>query len=305
MSVVEFASVTKRFDSVTALDAVSFVVPQGSVFGLLGPNGAGKTTALRLLLGLSRPTSGTVRILGGDPVNPASRAKVGFLPDVPGFVDWMTGAEYLSFSAKLAGAGADATRDAELLELVDLSDAKGRIGGYSRGMRQRLGIAQSLVGSPELLVLDEPTSALDPGGRAVLLDLVDRLREHATVVFSTHLLDDVERVCDRVLVIDRGQVLADSTIDELKTHVAGSTVVRLVLDDDGRPLLDSLRTQAWVTSADASAGGRELHIVVGDLNAARVELPRLCVEAGLGIVALNDDRPGLQDIFLSLVGGAK
>ena len=192
-------------------------MPAGSVFGFLGPNGAGKTTTLRILGGLARPTAGSAAVLGHDVASAgnAVRTQIGFLPDVPGFYKWMTAAEFLRFAGGLFSID-DATlraRVAALLDLAGLASVDARIGTFSRGMKQRLGVAQALINAPRLLLLDEPTSALDPIGRKEVLDMIAALAGRTTVFFSTHILADVERVCDTVAVLDRGRVVAQDSID--------------------------------------------------------------------------------------------
>src|SRR5450756_1465836 len=211
---IRTTGLTKVFGEKRALDSVDLVVEEGSVFGFLGPNGAGKTTALHMLTGLARPTSGSVQILGHDIASAgnAVRAEIGFLPDVPGFYEWMTAEEFLRFAGGLFGIGRRVLdeRLGMLLDLAGLGDVKTKSGGYSRGMRQRLGVAQALINAPKLLLLDEPTSALDPMGRKDVLDMLTTLRGRTTVFFSTHILADVERVCDTVAILDLGRVVAQA-----------------------------------------------------------------------------------------------
>ena len=195
---IRTAGLAKAYGDKRALDGVDLTVDEGSIFGFLGPNGAGKTTMLRLITGLARPTSGKVEVLGHDVATAgnAVRAEIGFLPDVPGFYEWMTAEDFLRFAGRLFGLGGPALdeRVAMLLDLAGLTGVTTRIGGYSRGMKQRLGVAQALVNAPRLLLLDEPTSALDPMGRKDLLEMIASLRGRTTVFFSTHILGDVERV---------------------------------------------------------------------------------------------------------------
>ncbi len=208
---ISFESVRKSYGDHLVLDDVTLGVPRGSVFGFLGPNGSGKTTALRILMGLSRADSGSVHHDG----------RIGFLPDVPAFDPWLTPAEYLRLSAELEGfanRGPDRELDARVAEALDLSglgQVDRPISGLSRGMRQRLGIAQALIATPGIVVLDEPTSALDPIARREVLDVIASLRGRATVFFSTHSMSDVEAVCDRAAFLGRGRILATGTLPEL------------------------------------------------------------------------------------------
>lgn len=226
---IRTAELTKVYGEKRALDAVDLVVEEGSVFGFLGPNGAGKTTMLRLLTGLARPTGGSVQILGQDVATAgnAVRAQIGFLPDVPGFYEWMKAEEFLRFAGGLFGIGRRELdeRLEVLLDLAGLANVDTKIGGYSRGMKQRLGLAQALINAPRLLLLDEPTSALDPMGRKEILDMLVSLRGRTTVFFSTHILADVERVCDTVAILDYGRVVAHAPIAELKARYGQQKVV--------------------------------------------------------------------------------
>jgi ABC-2 type transport system ATP-binding protein len=228
---IEIAGLVKTFrvgffrSRVEAVRGVSFEVCRGGIFGLLGPNGAGKTTILKVLMGLIRPDAGTLRILGRDARQPASRRRVGFLPENPYFHEYLTPRELLEFYGRLLGLGAGEIRRQrdELIERVGLADAARRpLRKFSKGMLQRIGLAQALLGDPELLVLDEPMSGLDPLGRRLISDLIEeRHRAGVTVVFSSHILSDVERLCDRVVILHRGRKVADGTLDELVGPDAG------------------------------------------------------------------------------------
>jgi len=217
---IRTTGLTKVYGEKRALDAVDLVVEEGSVFGFLGPNGAAKTTTLHILVGLTRPTGGSVQILGEDVASAGNlvRAQIGFLPDVPGFYEWMTAQEFLRFAGGLFGIGRRVLdeRLGALLDLAGLGDVDTKIGGYSRGMKQRLGVTQALINAPRLLLLDAPTSALDPMGRKDVLDMLTSLRGRTTVFFPTHILADVERVCDTVAILDR--MVAQAPIDELKAR---------------------------------------------------------------------------------------
>jgi len=302
---VELVGVAKHFGEAVALDGLSMTVPEGTVYGFLGPNGAGKTTTLRILAGLSFPDVGTVRVLGWDLASrPAElRAQIGYLPDVPAFYKWMTAADYLRFAGGLCALREPAltARVDELAELAGLSGVTARIGSYSRGMRQRLGVAQALVNEPRLLLLDEPTSALDPLGRRDMLDMVAAIRGRTTILFSTHILADVERVCDTAAIIDRGHVVAEASVAELRRRRGG--LQRLVVDvDDAQRLLPALRGRAWLRGADTAADG-SLRLSTDDLQAAQHDLPAVIAEAGLSLRRLQTDELSLEDVFVSLVNG--
>jgi ABC-2 type transport system ATP-binding protein len=212
----------KRYGSVVALDQVRLSVAQGELVGLVGANGAGKSTLVKIACGLVRPSTGTVTVYGAPAGSREARRRLGYLAELFRFPGWSTGSEVLALHQRLAGsAGGQAERD-ELLELVDLSDAADRrVEGMSKGMQQRLGIAQALVGDPKLLLLDEPTSALDPAGRRAIRNLLLELRGRGiAVLLNSHLLGEVERVCDRVVILARGKVAADGRPDQL-THAGG------------------------------------------------------------------------------------
>jgi ABC-2 type transport system ATP-binding protein len=207
----------KRYGRRAAVDGVSFTVGRGEVLGLLGPNGAGKTTVIKMLLGLVRPDEGEVLLLGRPGADPRARERVGYLPELFRYQPWLSASEVLALHVRLSGARVPAAEQRESLVLVGLADRAGdRVGGFSKGMQQRLGLAVALVARPELVVLDEPTSALDPLGRADVRDLVLSLKERGVaVLLNSHLIGEVERVCDRVVILDHGQVAASGTLAEL------------------------------------------------------------------------------------------
>ncbi|MGY1673625.1 ABC transporter ATP-binding protein [Geodermatophilus sp. SYSU D00710] len=207
----------KRFGRRTAVDGVSFTVGRGEVVGLLGPNGAGKTSVIKMLLGLVRPDAGEVLILGRPGRDPRARERVGYLPELFRYQPWLTAAEVLALHVRLAGAPVPREGRREVLARVGLAERAGdRVGGFSKGMQQRLGLAVALVARPELVVLDEPTSALDPLGRVDVRDIVLSLKDDGVaVLLNSHLIGEVERVCDRVVILDRGRVAAAGTLAEL------------------------------------------------------------------------------------------
>ncbi|WP_448624715.1 ABC transporter ATP-binding protein [Geodermatophilus sp. URMC 64] len=207
----------KRYGRRTAVDDVSFTVGRGEVVGLLGPNGAGKTSVIKMLLGLVRPDDGEVLLLGRRAREPRARERVGYLPELFRYQPWLSAAEVLALHVRLAGARVPAAEQREVLALVGLAERAGdRVGGFSKGMQQRLGLAVALVARPELVVLDEPTSALDPLGRADVRDIVLALKQRGVaVLLNSHLIGEVERVCDRVVILDKGRVAAAGTLAEL------------------------------------------------------------------------------------------
>ena len=304
---IELRGLTKRFGDAIALDGVDLVVRPGMVFGFLGRNGAGKTTALRILSGLARPTAGTAHVLGHDVerATDAVRARIGFLPDVPGFYPWMTAREYLEFAGRLFGLD-KATLDARataLLEMAGLASVTTRVGGFSRGMKQRLGIAQALINAPSLLMLDEPTSALDPIGRREVLEMVASLRGRTTVFFSTHILADVERVCDAVAILERGRVVASAGVEELTARATANRLIVEVEDSvAAAAVAGALAGRAWLKSIETD--GRALHLAVSDLPSAQREIPAAIAAAGMALRRFEIGETSLEDVFVELVGGS-
>jgi ABC-2 type transport system ATP-binding protein len=304
---IEIRGLTKVYGEARALDGVDLTVEEGSIFGFLGPNGAGKTTTLRILTGLAQPTSGRVRILDRD-VSGADdevRQRIGFLPDVPGFYDWMTAGEFLRFAGGLFGLTGDPLdeRVAVLLDLAGLTDVTTHIGGYSRGMKQRLGVAQALVNAPKLLMLDEPTSALDPMGRKEVLEMLASLRGRTTVFFSTHILADVERICDTVAILDHGKVVASGPMDEIKQRYGSQRIVLEVTGGDDE-LAAAIAERPWASAVTRDEDGA-IQVSVSDIAAARTEVPAMVAKRGLGLTRMEAGEVGLEEVFVELVGGGK
>src|SRR6185436_835504 len=283
---------------------------RGSIFGLLGPNGAGKTTTIRILIGLARASGGSAQVAGVDVADdrPEARRRIGYLDQDPRFYGWMKGRELLELVGRLAGLRGSELRDrvAVSLSRTGLGDAgERRIGTYSGGMRQRLGIAQAVLHEPELLILDEPVSSLDPEGRRDLLELIESLRGSATVVVSTHVLADVERICDRVAILDRGRLVTEGSLaDLLEAHAR--PIFELVpapgQGDAVTGLATSLRAAPWATGADVAAG--TIRVTVSDAAAAAREILPIVVASGIVLVSFEQARPTLEDVFLELVGPA-
>jgi len=305
---IEARGLTKHYGPVVALDHLDLAVPTGSVFGFLGPNGAGKTTTLRLLTGLGHPTSGTATVAGipvADGTLELAR-HIGYLGQEPRFYGWMSGRELLELAGRAYGmSGAELrARVDEVLETVGLSDAaKRRIGGYSGGMRQRLGVGQAILPRPSVIFLDEPVSALDPAGRRDVLELIGGRRGTATILMSTHILNDVERICDRVAILDRGRLVTQAPMEELLARHA-----RPILELDPEPgqaaaveaLVGQLR--AAPCSQDVRLEHGILRVTVQDPEVAAAKTLPMVVAAGVRLARFERVRPTLEDVFLQLVG---
>lgn len=305
MEAIRIEGLHKRFGRVRALDGLDLVVEAGLVYGFLGPNGAGKTTTLRILSGLARPSAGRAFVAGVEVRKGDVRSKVGYLPEVPAFYGWMTPREFLAdLVAPLYGLSPaeGRARAQEVLRTVGLEEVAGRrIGGFSRGMRQRLGLAQALLSRPEVLLLDEPVSALDPAGRYELLEQIAGLRGQATVFMSSHILADVERICDAVAIIDRGRLVVASGREKLLARYA-RPVLEVEFDAPREAVEGWARTlEGNRLVAGVRVEGRVAYLATGDFERARSELPALVAAAGLIVQRYEWSRPTLEDVFLHLV----
>src|SRR5512135_2519894 len=236
--VINTEGLSKSFGKVHALKSLDLRVPHKSIFAFLGPNGAGKTTTIKLLLGLLKPTSGGGKILGKDIVHDSVdiRANIGYLPQDARFYEHMTARQTLDYTAKFFYAGPQAAIDRRVNEMIELVGLEGKadrpIKSFSGGERQRLGIAQAEINYPDLLILDEPAANLDPQGRRDVLEVMSRIRKHATIFYCTHILDDVQRVSDTVTILNKGQLIAQAPIDQLLSGGSGAIIYLLTLKGD-------------------------------------------------------------------------
>ncbi len=298
MNPVEARGLVKRYGEIVAVDHVDLTVERGDVFGYLGPNGAGKTTSLRMLLGLIRPTEGNARLFGRDPLEVGARALDGVAGFVEGprFYPYLSGRKNLRLLADLDG-DIPAARIDEVLDVVELRErAKDKVGGYSHGMRQRLGIAAALLRDPRLLLLDEPTTGLDPAGMRDMRQLVKQLAaDGITILLSSHLLAEVEELCNRVAIIRRGAVVYEGRLDELLRSAAGG--YRLVATEPDRAF-SLLRGQPGIEAAQSN-GYLRLQADDGALASATIALGR----AGIGITELVPQTTSLEELFLAMTGG--
>jgi ABC-2 type transport system ATP-binding protein len=291
---VEVHGLTKHYGKHRAVDNVSLTVRRGEVYGFLGPNGAGKTTTLRMLMGLVRPSGGHAIVLGERPGSAVALARTGSLIEGPGFYPFLSGGDNLRVIATYAGV--PSRRVDEVLELVGLSSrGRERFGQYSLGMKQRLGVAAALLKDPELVILDEPTNGLDPAGmrdmRRLLRDLGSGGR---TVLLSSHLMGEVQQICDRVGVIDRGRMLAESTVQELRG--GSELVIAATPSDQARALLDALDEVQGVR-----VEGDRLRVRVDDRHTAVVT--SALVTAGVAVTEVRRDERQLEDVFFEMTTG--
>ena len=295
---IELDGIVKTYGRTTALDGLSLTVGRGELVGLLGPNGAGKTTAIKLLLGLARPTRGTGRVLSAPLGDRAIRTKIGYLPELFRYQPWLSAREVLALHAELARLPADRWGAAidEALDRVGLTDRAGdAVGGFSKGMQQRLGLGVALLGEPELILLDEPTSALDPIGRTDVRAIVRSARDRgATVILNSHLLTEVERVCDRVVILHRGRMIASGPLDDV-VAVDGVRLRVTDLDEAGRAAVAAFGP---VTVDDD-------WLTIRPLDGARIpDLVAAIVAAGGRVHAVEPGRGSLEARFLELITGA-
>jgi ABC-2 type transport system ATP-binding protein len=301
---------TKQYGSRKVVDRLDLRVPENIVFGFLGPNGAGKSTTMKLLTGQIKPTAGTAWVAGSEVTRSSleARRNIGYLSELPNFYNWMKGQELLEFAGELFGLNPPTrrARAKELLQLVGLADAGQRkVGGYSGGMRQRLGIAQALVNRPKVVFLDEPVSALDPLGRRDVLNLLDNIRQEATVFMSSHVLADVDRVCEQVSILNRGQVIAAGATSELKERSA-LPAVNIELEGNhnaaGR-LAAALQGESWLKQVTVQDNGRLKVELIADtyLQEAGQRIPGLVSQLELSLRSYQAAVPNLEDVFMQLV----
>lgn len=305
MNAIETRGLVKSFKGFRAVDGLDLNVPEGSIYGFLGPNGAGKTTTIKMLTGLSQPTGGSIRICGREAVfgSLKNRSDIGYLPDVPNFYDWMDAREFLTFAGELFAIDKRTLdkRIESLLKLVGLSGVKKKTGGFSRGMKQRLGIAQALINQPKVVLMDEPVSALDPIGRKEIMDILAGLSGKVTVFLSSHILGDIERICDRVAILDKGRMVMEDTMDSLKRRYSRRVI--MIETDAGekkRSLIGELDRREWVEKVTDMDNG-ELRLEAAEMLIAQREIPGIMAEAGAALKRFAVLEPTLEDIFIKVV----
>ena len=307
---IEAVGVGRRYGSLVAVDELSFAAGEGEILGVLGPNGAGKTTAIRVLTTILEPTHGTFSVAGVPHTRPVEiRRRIGVLPESAGYPERQTGDEYLRYHARLYGHSRESARTVAAALLAELGLAERRnslIAGYSRGMRQRLGIARALVNEPRVVFLDEPTLGLDPAGQRQILGTVRRIAAErgATVLLSTHLLAEVEETCSRVLILNRGRIAAQGTVDEVTRRAAAPRTARLlVAGDQADRAIAALAGTPGVEHAAANGQAGRLTVTLGDSAGVDGAL-RALLDAGIPIASFELEGARLSDAFLAMTGAA-
>ena len=297
MSMLEITNLHKSFADKEVLKGVELIVPENSIFGFIGKNGAGKTTTMKAVLGLMKADKGEITVAGEKVVygQTTSNKYIGYLPDVPEFYSFMTAEEYLSFCGEITGMKRSEikSKGAELLKLVGLSDEKHRIKGYSRGMKQRLGIAQALMNSPKLLICDEPTSALDPVGRKEILDILIAVKEQTTVIFSTHILSDVERICTDVAFLNDGRVDMQGKLSDIKSVYRTDEYI-LQTENEG-----SLLT--LVKGFDKIRRGENNTLSFRENEHSVYDVLRFIAEKRIELIKFEKSEPTLESLFMEVV----
>lgn len=304
MNVLEIADLHMSFGNNKVLRGLNMEIPENSVFGFVGRNGAGKTTTMKIVLGLLKAQCGFVKVCGEEVRYGATRTNrhIGYLPDVPEFYSYMKPMEYLRLCGEITGLSSALIKDRsrELLELVGLDGVNRKISGFSRGMKQRLGIAQALLNEPRLLICDEPTSALDPIGRRQILDILSAMRGKTTVVFSTHILSDVESICDRIAVLEQGELVLSGTLAEIqKQHRCNSYHIRFASDGEAEEF--SQTEELKREGVELEREGCSLTISVSDVSVGAQELIDLLSRKSMAPERFEVLEPTLESLFTEVV----
>ena len=308
--VIEAKGLSKTYKGVNALDGVNLQVPRNSIYGFLGPNGAGKSTAIKLLVGLIQPTAGSVSVFGYDVQTNSSeiRNRIGYLAQEPRFYEYMTARQILRYTARFFYHGPKELIEERIEEMVEMVGLTGRadrpIRGFSGGERQRLGIAQAQMNDPDLLILDEPAAALDPMGRHDVLEVMEKLRQKTTIFYSTHILEDVQRVSDKVAILNKGCLVAEAPITNLLNGDSATPVFQITLRGQTQHAQARVMSQPWVKMVEAVPVNGHIHwqVSVTDADAAEDQLPRLVLEdRGVRIVSFARKTFNLEEVFLGLV----
>ena len=304
MNVLELNHVSKGFGQMEVIKDLSFQVPEHSVFGFIGKNGAGKTTTMKMILGFLPQDQGQIYVCGDKVTygNNKTNRHIGYLPDVPEFYSYMNPKEYLRLCGEVTGLKPEVikNRSNELLSLVGLDGVNRKIRGFSRGMKQRLGIAQALLNEPKLLICDEPTSALDPVGRKEILDILSLARERTTIVFSTHILSDVERICDSIGVLNQGKLVLQGTVAEIKEYYRKDTIqIEVAARVNMEELENAIKCFPFVASTNTVAN--KIIIELGDSEQYGPDILAYLVKEKVPLIRYEILEPSLENVFLEVV----
>ncbi len=302
---IETTNLTKRYGSLTAVNKLNLKVERGTIHGFLGPNGAGKSTTIKILVGLLKATEGSAKVLGQEVrVDDANqRLHVGYMPELPKFPKHLKGAELLDIYGRMYGMNQQ-DRQTQISKLVELVGLKGRendlIGKYSKGMQQRIGIAQALLNNPELVVLDEPSIGLDPVGMVEVRELVKAIsKEGMTVLVSSHLLFEVEQICTHVTIINRGEALASDTLEKVSGMISGPATIQVEIANLAEPVIKALKALSIVK--DITRNGSSLNVFVNTREDVRKQVSLAITGAGGVIVGMNQKSHSLEDVFIQLI----
>ena len=301
MEALKIDNLHKSFGKNTIINGLSMSIPENTIFGFLGKNGAGKTTTMKMILGFLKKDEGSIKVFGEEVSFGQSKTNrfIGYLPDVPEFYGYMTAKEYLNLCGAITGLSKNEIKNksVELLELVGLRDVNKRISGYSRGMKQRLGIAQALLNSPKLLICDEPTSALDPLGRKEILDIILKIKDSTTVIFSTHILSDVEAICDHVVVLDKGKNVLEGSIDELKNIKRKNTIkIRFKSDKE----LKAFKSLDKFSNLVTNEKGDTLYLTDEENQIKDIDILYELYKLNIFPLEIKIEEPTLENIFMEV-----
>lgn len=304
MDILQLQNLSKSFGNSKVIADLSFSVPEHSIFGFIGQNGAGKTTTMKMVLGLLKADSGSISVCGEKVSFGQTKTNryIGYLPDVPEFYSYMRPKEYLKLCGEITGLSKEKikSRSEELLELVGLENITKKIGGFSRGMKQRLGIAQALLNEPRLLICDEPTSALDPIGRKEILEILQQVKGKTTVVFSTHILSDVERICDHIAVLNKGKIALAGTLPELKAkHRADSLMIEFAATADKDLFTAAVQIAPFMGKADET--DRKIIFHVNDVSQLEAAVIAILAKKRILPVKLEVMEPTIENLFMEVL----
>jgi ABC-2 type transport system ATP-binding protein len=304
MRIINCEGVSKNYKDKKALDNVTFSIDGTGCVGFLGPNGAGKTTIIRILAGLASPTTGKVEVVGYDVSKDIKniRKELGYCPQTPKFYNYMTGEEWMEWVGSMFNLDRRTikTRSEELLKTCGIwEERKRKIGGYSGGMKQRLAIAQALINNPKLLILDEPVSALDPQGRYDVLNIIENLKDKITIFISTHIIDDIARVADKIIIINKGTVILSGSMDEIVKKYADK-IIEFTIESEDKNVVNLLKNKTWVSKVEVE--GSKFKISTNQLEKARTEFLKLVVNEQLSLTSYQVSGMTLENIFLKVVG---